>query len=71
MYHSELEGIKVMLEVVNKTATTDGTKQFVDNKQADNSANQDIYNPQQIMAPESDIILACHKLQRKASPPPI
>ena len=64
-YQSELEDIKLTLKIVNKTAATDGIRQYIGNMQAINSVNQYFYNPKQMLAPEADIILACHKLQRE------
>ena len=33
--------------------------------QAVNSVNEPFFTPQQILSPEADIILACHKLRDK------
>ena len=65
-YRSELKGIKLTLQAVNKTAATDGIGQCVNNTQAVESVNQAYFMPQQMLAPKADITLACHKLRKEA-----
>ena len=66
-YQSKLEGIKLTLTAINETAATDGLYQYVDNIQTVNNINEPFFTSQQILSPEADIILACHKFCDEAN----
>ena len=42
------------------------SRKYIDNMEAFKSVNQAFFKPQQMVAPEADIILVCHKLHKES-----
>ena len=62
-YRAELEGAYNTLRIADEVDAPDGIDQWIDNSEAVNSLNKELYTAQQMLAPEADIILASHKLR--------
>ena len=66
-YRAELEGGYNNLLLINEAQAPSNLAQYIDNDQTVKSLTTEYYTPQQMLAPEADIILAYHHLQNNSS----
>ena len=65
-YRAELEGEYGILQINQELTPGDPIDAHIDNSQAVKAMSRPFYSPQQMLAPEADIILACQQLQQQS-----